>query len=282
MFSILELFDDLPSVCVVDVGASPLDGEPPYQPLMNAGLARLIGFEPAIDQLEALQEMNIPNATFLPHAVGNGEPGELKICRSPGMTSLMEPDMDVLNQLYGFPDWAEVIERQPVETVRLDDVSETAGMDFLKLDVQGGEGLVLDGAEERIQSALCVHTEVNFVPFYKDQPLFAELDIRMRQAGYYFHKFSHIFSRMLRPMQNQGNVYAECSQELWSDAVYIRRFTDFENLSCAELLKLALIMHELYLSIDVVTLLLTHVDRIENGNRAARYQLRVQQALAAM
>ena len=120
MFSILELFDDLPEVCVVDVGASPLDGQPPYQPLLDAGLARLVGFEPALNQLQELEKMEIPGATFLPHAVGDGRPAELKICRSPGMTSLMEPDMDVLNQLYGFPDWAEVTERISVETVRLD------------------------------------------------------------------------------------------------------------------------------------------------------------------
>ena len=39
---------------VVDIGANPIDGEPPYQNLLKEGLADIVGFEPQIDALEKL------------------------------------------------------------------------------------------------------------------------------------------------------------------------------------------------------------------------------------
>ena len=46
-FSLYDLVSDLPQITVVDVGALPMAGEPEiYAPLIKAGKARLIGFEP--------------------------------------------------------------------------------------------------------------------------------------------------------------------------------------------------------------------------------------------
>jgi len=175
-FRLGEIFEDIPQVHVVDVGASPIDGAPVYEPLRAHGGAKVVGFEPSAEQHQRLLEMDIANATFLPDAVGDGSDGELKICRGPGMTSMLEPDHRVLSHFHWFDTYAEVVKREPMATRRLDDVSETQGMDFLKVDVQGGEMGVFSGAKERLSEALMIHTEVQFVPFYKDQPLFAELD----------------------------------------------------------------------------------------------------------
>lgn len=38
---------DLPDIAIVDVGANPLTGKAPYQPLLDAGAASVVGFEPA-------------------------------------------------------------------------------------------------------------------------------------------------------------------------------------------------------------------------------------------
>ena len=39
---------------VVDIGANPIDGAPPYQTLLKAGLCNVTGFEPDPDALAAL------------------------------------------------------------------------------------------------------------------------------------------------------------------------------------------------------------------------------------
>ncbi|HEY1311573.1 MAG TPA: hypothetical protein VGF02_11540 [Pseudolabrys sp.] len=74
--------DRLPTV--VDIGANPIDGEPPYLPLLKKNLCRVIGFEPQLEALAALNAKKSELETYLPHAVGDGAEGTLRICRSPG------------------------------------------------------------------------------------------------------------------------------------------------------------------------------------------------------
>ena len=39
---------DVPQIDVVDIGANPIDGDPPYRLLLDAGLCRVTGFEPQL------------------------------------------------------------------------------------------------------------------------------------------------------------------------------------------------------------------------------------------
>lgn len=160
-------------------------------------------------------------------------------------------------------------------TRRLDDLVEVGAIDYLKLDVQGSELSVLRGAPCKLASTLVVETEAQFVPFYKHQPLFAEVDQELRGAGFLLHRFGPMVSRVFKPMLIRDNVYAGLSQTLWSDAVYVRRFTDFAKLSSDALLKIALLTHDLYRSIDLVALALGHVDERDGSDRLSRYQHRL-------
>ena len=56
VFSLREIFDDIPVVRVVDVGASPIDGTPIYEPLRESNGADVVGFEPAPGECERLNE----------------------------------------------------------------------------------------------------------------------------------------------------------------------------------------------------------------------------------
>ena len=71
----------------------------------------------------------------------------------------------------------------PVSTRRLDDLSEIAALDFLKIDVQGSELSVFNGARRHLERAVAVHTEVCFLPLYKNQPLFGDIDVDLRRRG---------------------------------------------------------------------------------------------------
>ncbi len=77
-------------VHVVDIGANPIDGQAPYKPLLAAGLAKVVGFEPNPEALNKLNAQKGPNETYLPHAVFDGAEQEIKFCHAPGMTSLFE------------------------------------------------------------------------------------------------------------------------------------------------------------------------------------------------
>ena len=155
---------------VVDVGANPIEGEPPYTPMLAAGLCRVTGFEPQEEALLELQTKKGPNERYLPYAVGDGDAHTLNICRASGMTSLLEPDPATLGLFEGFKRWGEVIGRVPLQTRRLDDISEIQHLDFLKIDIQGGELAVLKGGKAKLTEAVAVQTEISFVTLYKNQP----------------------------------------------------------------------------------------------------------------
>ena len=275
-FSLREIFEDLPVLNIVDVGASELEVEPIYTELLKSGGARLTAFEPSPQEYERLKQLNKPNTTILPYAVGDGNAATLHICQAPGMTSLLTPDPEVLEHFHRFQRYGTVLKTEEIKTHRLDDILEPGAIDFLKIDIQGGEVNAFKGASALLNQSLVVHTEVQFVPFYKEQPLFGEIDIQLRNHGLWFHKFLEIQSRTFKPLMVDNDPMAGMSQQLWSDAVYTRRFTSFEKLETSPLLKIALIAHDFYQSYDLALLALRHFDQ----KSELRYQDEYVRALA--
>ena len=57
---------------IVDVGANPIDGDPPYHAMLAAGLCEVTGFEPQPDPLARLEKAKGPRERYLPYALGDG------------------------------------------------------------------------------------------------------------------------------------------------------------------------------------------------------------------
>ncbi|WP_052012808.1 FkbM family methyltransferase [Asticcacaulis sp. AC460] len=246
---------------IVDIGASPIDGDPPYAPLLAMGRAQVTGFEPDAAALAALNLKRGPAETYLPHAVGDGGRHILHICKAPGMTSLLEPNMPLLELFHGFGAWGRVIATEAVDTVRLDDVPEVRGVEYLKIDIQGGELMALQNAMQCLQTALLIHTEVEFLPMYVDQPLYADVDRFLRTQGFMIHRFAPLTSRAIKPLMIGNDPRAGFSQVLWADAVFVRDITRLDLMTADQLLRLAEILHDVYRSYDVSLHLLKAYDR---------------------
>jgi FkbM family methyltransferase len=270
----------VPTIKVVDVGANPVDGDPPYAPLVKAGHADVVGFEPNPTALAALDAAKGPRETYLPHAIGDGQRHTLHVCAMQGMTSLLEPNAEVLALFHGFPDWGQVVRKVEMETKRLDDVPETRGLDYLKIDIQGAELMVFENAIERLSSTLVVHTEVEFLPLYKNRPLFTDIDLFLRRLGFQFHRFDPLVSRAMQPILVNNNPYAPFKQAVWADAVYVRSFLDFARIETDDLLKLAAILHDCYRSYDLAHVYLAEHDRRTGGGLGQRYLTRLLAGLA--
>jgi hypothetical protein len=106
---------------------------------------------------------------------------------------------------------------------------------------------------------------------YRDQALFAELDQTLRASGFWLHKFLPIHSRIIKPLIIRDDPFAGMSQVLWTDAVYVRRFTDFPSFDDDSLLRIALILNDLYQSYDLAALALQKLDLRDGENRHQRY-----------
>ncbi len=236
---------------VVDIGANPIDGEPPYKKMLAKRLCTLVGFEPQADALAKLNASKGDLETYLPYAVGDGTRGTLKVCHARGMTSLFTPEPRILNVFPGFAQFGKVVGEVEVDTRTLDSITEIAQLDYLKIDVQGGELAIFRNGKSRLGTAVAIQTEVSFMPLYKDQPVFGDIDLALRELGFVPHMFANINKRMILPLHNADNPYTFMNQLLEGDVVYVRDFTFPDRMSDEQLKHLATIAHHCYGSYDL-------------------------------
>lgn len=236
---------------VVDIGANPIDGDPPYKAMLQAGLCRVTGFEPQEDALAELLRKKGGNERYLPYAVGDGGEHTLNICRASGMTSLFEPNPATLKLFDVLAPLGEVIKRVPLQTRRLDDIAEIELLDFLKIDIQGGELAVFSSGKKRLEQAVAIQVEVSFITLYKDQPGMGEIDIELRAQGFVPHCFAAIKRWPISPCIVNGDNRQPLNQLLEADIVYVRDFSRPDSMSNEQLKHLALIAHHGYGSIDL-------------------------------
>ena len=227
------------------------EGPPPYTPMLAAGLCRVTGFEPQKSALLALQAKRGPHERYLPYAVGDGETHTLNICRHPGMTSLFEPDPARLGLFVNLPLLGEVIERVPLQTRRLDDISEIQHLDFLKIDIQGGELAVFQGGKTKLAEAVAIQTEISFVTLYKNQPSLGDIDLELRSQGFLPHCVAEVNSRPIGSFLFNNSRIQASNQLLEADLVYVRDIAHAESMSDEQLKHLALIAHHCYGSFDL-------------------------------
>jgi FkbM family methyltransferase len=260
-FPFSDLLDGLPTIKVVDIGAAPVDGgEDAYAAIVRRGLARVVGFEPIEEACDALNDAARGKHVYLPLVVGDGTTQQFHRCADPALSSIFEPDAAAMALFQTLEEAAHVVERYEVETVRLDDVEEAAGADYLRIGIQGGAGAALAGAERTLRHAVVVHIRAEFVPLYVDQPLFGEVDEVLRAFGFEFHKLMSLGGRTFKPLVAGESERAALSQFLWADAVYAKDFAKFAALPEDRLLKLAVILHEVYRSFDLAALAIKHHD----------------------
>ena len=213
---------------------------------------------------------------YLPHCVGDGTLRTFHLTLWRGCSSLYEPDPAVIN-LFVAMDASivnghyRVVEKVPVQTVRLDDVSEPLRPDYLKLDVQGAELDVLRHATRVLESVLVLETEAEFIPMYKGQPLFGDVQSFLREQGLWLHKMIDIGGRSFRPVHASENIMLGLSQLLWADAIFVRDFSQLNRYEDDQLLKAALVLHDVYSSPDIAHLLLAEYDRRRGTNLASLY-----------
>jgi FkbM family methyltransferase len=236
---------------VVDIGANPIDGAPPYRPLLEAQLCRITGFEP---QASALAELNLKkgaNETYLPYAVGDGNEHTLNLCAYSGWTSTFVPSAAALEVFSFFKNNASVVGQTRIQTHRLDDLAEVNDIDFLKIDIQGGELNVFVHGKDKLKNAVAVQTELQFVNLYEGQPSFGQVDQELRSQGFIPHAFAALKRWPISPLQFGGDPTRALNQLLEADLVYVRDFVHPDNMSIDQLKHLCLIAHACYGSFDL-------------------------------
>ena len=269
--SISSLLAEPITVKVVDIGANPIDHAPPYRKMLQRGMAHVIGFEPHPEAMAKLQASKGPNEQYFPYVLGDGAVHTMHYCYASGMNSLLVPNRELFQYFHGLAEWGRILRTEQVQTRRLDDVAEVDDIDLLKIDVQGAEMQIFQNAPRKLSNTLVIHTEVVFLPVYEQQPLASELDEYLRRQGFLFHRYMHLASRVVAPMTVGDNVHAGLSQTFEGDAVYVRDFRRFQELQPEKLLKLAVILHDIYRSYDLAYRALMQRDKVLGTDLSEAY-----------
>ncbi len=157
--------------------------------------------------------------------------------------SLFEPDPQLISrykQNYCDLKWISTVENVglkkiiKVDTTSLNDWANKYSIkdiDYIKLDVQGAELEILEGTGKIFDNVVGMNIEVWFVPVYKNQPLFADLDKFIRRKKFDFFSFfiytaGQYAGRMTSPV-SYGKVNSPFAQRfagqlLTADALYFK------------------------------------------------------------
>ncbi len=200
---------------VGDVGARSL-GVDPYNALREICEVEIIGFDPLEERLRERAAMEgSTGVSLLPYAIAAGGTHTLHINNDDATSSLF-PLNAAHNACFNHLSELHTVRTKEITTRRLDDVLPKGAVDFLKLDVQEAELLVLQGADRTLSRTAVVHCGVEFSPIYLGQPLFHEVQLHMMARGF-------ALIDLLIPLRYHyltPSRRAAGDRLLWADAVF--------------------------------------------------------------
>lgn len=188
---------------VLDVGANIGD----FAKLMREVLpeAKIYSFEPLPDCFDKLKNALPGDSNFFPINIAAGsKPDVLKFYRSfhsPSSSFLQMEDAH--KEAFPQSKDGQSAEALDVKVDTLDNIFADKNPEqkiLLKIDVQGFEGEVIDGAPKMLAAASIVIIEMSFVKLYKNLPLFHDIYSKMYSHGF---KFRGNLAQMLHPVTGE-------------------------------------------------------------------------------
>lgn len=258
------------AICIADIGASYLS-PPAYDGLLKRGHARLVGFEPNPAECDKLRRLFGAPHQFHQSFVGRGGSATYHETSTVYTGSLLKPNAVIGAAFTGLWESMTPVAEHAVQTVALDTVLAQETVDYIKIDVQGGELQVFEGARSTLKNVFVIHTEVEFVPLYENQPLFSDVDVYLRQQGFCLVKFIDMRSGSLRPCIYNNDVNRGGNQLLWSDALYVKDVIDLSWMDDDQLLRMAVVCHDVYQLGDFCFKILGEWDRRTGDCLASEY-----------
>jgi FkbM family methyltransferase len=149
---------------------------------------RIVSFEPTRAAYVSLAEAARKDASWVPMQLAIGDQDgetEIHVAGNAAASSSLLPMLDRHREVQ--PDSAYThSEKVPVRRLDglLEEVCRKHDTLFIKLDVQGAEGVVLDGAPATLRRAIGIQAELNLVPLYAGQTPYRHLLDRLLEQGF--------------------------------------------------------------------------------------------------
>lgn len=251
---LLDMLEPEDRLVVVDGGAREVDQDPRWRPFPR-GRLRFFGFEPDAAEAHRLSGLTRPDGfdtQFFPAGLW-GSTGKAKFEHNNigGGSSFLRQKRSVTDR-WQFENPTQIslareifhpVNYEEIDVVSLGDWAARTGVpeiDFLKLNVQGGELEVLRGTGTSLEGVLGILIEVAFVESYESRPLFDEINGFLRYAGFTFFDLlaHHYVGRADSPVAAQhlsivepklGQLVSAWGQLVEAHALYLRDPIDRET-----------------------------------------------------
>ena len=212
---------------LVDVGAS--GGLEPNWKTAKKYL-NIIGFEPDKREFPKLKKIANKNITYLNTGLYKEKTSlDFYLTKKQQTSSIYKPNREFLDK---FPEVErfDIVRNTKIETDTLDEqfkIHNIADADFIKIDTQGSELFILQGAEETIRNyTFGLEVEVEFVELYQDQPLFSDVDSFIRKLGFQLFDIQGGYWK-----RSNGKEYGKKKGQLiFGNALYLRKSEDFSEV----------------------------------------------------
>ncbi len=211
----VKLMDNNPIV-VVDIGAS---GGSDVRWSQLTDNIKFIMFEPDKRAFESLSKMKDNNLVLFNSALADAKKTiSFYLCKKQKVSSVFKPNYDFLKKFIN-KERFEIIKEIVMEADTLDNQLGGAGIndvDFIKIDTQGCEKLILAGAKNTLKNAVGLEVEVEFAPIYLEQPLFADVDSFIRENGFELFDIQKCF------YQRDNRAELSKGQLVFGNALYFK------------------------------------------------------------
>jgi hypothetical protein len=232
------------------------DEEEPVLDLARNYALRIVGFEPDEEECLRLAQLYGPGHTFIARGAGDGSKRPFNVFTIEGQSSFLDKGRFYPNVFEHFCDHMNVARSVEIDTLKVDDVGLIGDVDLLKIDIQGFQGVVLAHAERVLRNTLIIDAELEFVEQYHGQELFDSTSLRLRSAGFQFHKMIGFGSRKVVGVTVDSDSLGPGSQWLWGQFYFLRHMKDLRTINAERLLRMATVLHATLKSFDLALFVL--------------------------
>lgn len=235
------LFKGNESINLYDVGA---EGGP--NPIWDYKFINCIGFEPDAEEFLRLQKRNKPNEMYYNVALGSRiERSKINVCRKPNCSSIFKPNKDYLSEFEN-PSRFDIVNEYECDFTTLDKIIEvdSRNPDIIKLDTQGSELDILNGALDSLKNTLFIEIETEFNYFYNDQPTFAEVHLFMLEKGFRLFDLNKAYFEKKVDLKFKNSK----SELVFSNSLYFR---DIANLDFNDPVNLIMSKKQIWIAFNL-------------------------------
>jgi len=221
-----EYYSKFPLV-LADIGAS--GGlEPNWKPAQK--YLQVIGFEPDRRGFIDLEKKKDSNVRYLNIGL-HKERTSIKyyFTKNQQTSSIFKPNREFLNK---FPESGrfDIVGSENIEVDTLDEqfrIHNITEVDFIKIDTQGSELFVLQGATEIIRNHVFgLEVEVEFAEMYQNQPLFSDVNSFIKRQGFQLFDIQSTYWKR----EIGKDYHKKRGQLIFGNALYFRESDKFSKI----------------------------------------------------